>query len=163
MSLEVIGAGFGRTGTMSLKVALEELGFGPCYHMIELFEHPEHVPLWEAAARGELVEWGEILDGYRSTVDWPGCTFYKELMEAYLDACIDDLTVAGRYAPDLGTRGIHGVDPPDEDAVALHEVPFWARRIAGVPDTTTSATIIGSLVGADSVSWRGTKTPFSFL
>jgi hypothetical protein len=86
MSLEVIGAGFGRTGTMSLKFALEELGFGPCYHMIELFEHPEHVPLWEAAARGELVEWGEILDGYRSTVDWPGCTFYKELMEAYPDA-----------------------------------------------------------------------------
>jgi hypothetical protein len=43
MSLEVIGAGFGRTGTMSIKVALEQLGYGPCYHMIELFEHPEHV------------------------------------------------------------------------------------------------------------------------
>jgi hypothetical protein len=43
MSLEVIGAGFGRTGTMSIKVALEQHGYGPCYHMIELFEHPEPV------------------------------------------------------------------------------------------------------------------------
>ena len=51
MSLEVIGAGFGRTGTMSLKVALEDLGYGPCYHMIELFEHPNHVERWEAVAR----------------------------------------------------------------------------------------------------------------
>ena len=84
--MKLIGAGFGRTGTMSLKVALEELGFGPCYHMIEIFEHPEHVPLWEAAARGEPVEWEDLLAGYRSTVDWPGCTFYKELMEVYPDA-----------------------------------------------------------------------------
>jgi hypothetical protein len=50
--LEVIGAGFGRTGTMSLKVALETLGFGPCYHMTEVFANPENVELWEAAARG---------------------------------------------------------------------------------------------------------------
>jgi hypothetical protein len=47
--VKVIGAGFGRTGTMSLKVALETLGFGPCYHMIEVFEHPEHVGFWQAA------------------------------------------------------------------------------------------------------------------
>ncbi len=76
MSLEVIGAGFGRTGTMSLKVALEELGYGPCYHMVELFEHPEHVQRWEAAVRGEPVDWGEMFAGYRATVDWPGAAFY---------------------------------------------------------------------------------------
>ena len=86
MSLEVIGAGFGRTGTMSLKVALEELGYGPCYHMVELFEHPEHVQRWEAAVRGEPVNWGEMFAGYRATVDWPGAAFYKELMEAYPEA-----------------------------------------------------------------------------
>jgi|SRR5215212_9216907 len=57
MPLEVIGAGLGRTGTLSLKVALEELGFGPCYHMIELFGHPEHVELWEAASEGKPVDW----------------------------------------------------------------------------------------------------------
>lgn len=84
--MEVIGAGFGRTGTMSLKAALEELGFAPCYHMIELFENPEHAELWEAAARGEPVDWEELFGGHRASVDWPGCTFYKELMEAYPEA-----------------------------------------------------------------------------
>jgi hypothetical protein len=86
MSLEVIGAGFGRTGTMSLKVALEELGFGPCYHMREVFEHPEHIELCRAATRGEQVDWEQIFGNYRATVDWPGCTFYKELMERSPDA-----------------------------------------------------------------------------
>jgi hypothetical protein len=86
MTIEVIGAGFGRTGTMSLKVALEELGFGPCYHMIELFGHPEHVELWEAAVEGRPVDWEELFDGYRATSDWPACSFYKELMERYPDA-----------------------------------------------------------------------------
>jgi Sulfotransferase domain len=86
MTLEVIGAGFGRTGTMSLKVALEELGFGPCYHMREVFTHPEHVELWRAAAQGMAVDWEQIFGGYRATVDWPACTFYDELMERYPDA-----------------------------------------------------------------------------
>src|ERR671916_717534 len=86
MTIEVIGAGFGRTGTMSLKVALEELGFGPCYHMIELFGHPEHVPIWEAASQGKSVDWEELFSGYRATTDWPACTFYKKLMDRYPDA-----------------------------------------------------------------------------
>jgi hypothetical protein len=86
MTLEVIGAGFGRTGTMSLKVALEELGFGPCYHMREVFEHPEHIELWRAAAQGKPVDWEQIFGGYRATVDWPGCSFYNELMERNPDA-----------------------------------------------------------------------------
>ena len=86
MTLEVIGAGFGRTGTMSLKVALEELGFRPCYHMSEVFTHPEHIDMWRAAAQGKPVDWGQILGGYSATVDWPGCTFYNELMERNPDA-----------------------------------------------------------------------------
>jgi len=86
MNLEVIGAGFGRTGTMSLKVALEELSFGPCYHMREVFEHPEHIELWRAATRGEQVDWERIFGNYRATVDWPACTFYGELMERSPDA-----------------------------------------------------------------------------
>ena len=85
MSLEVIGAGFGRTGTMSLKVALEELGFGPCYHMSEVFENPEHVEHWEAAREGRA-SWERVFDRYRATVDWPGAAFYEELMERYPDA-----------------------------------------------------------------------------
>jgi hypothetical protein len=84
--MKVIGAGFGRTGTMSLKAALEVLGYGPCYHMIELFEHLEHVERWEAAVRDEPVDWEDMFAGYRATVDWPGASFYKELMEAHPEA-----------------------------------------------------------------------------
>ena len=84
--VQVIGAGFGRTGTLSLKAALEELGFGPCYHMTELFENPQHAELWERAAHGERIRWDDILGDYRATVDWPGCTFYEGMMEAYPNA-----------------------------------------------------------------------------
>ena len=83
MGLDVIGAGLGRTGTTSLKTALERLGFGPCYHMIELFQHPEHIETWRAAARGEAVDWEGPLANYRSTLDWPGAPFYEDMMEAY--------------------------------------------------------------------------------
>ncbi len=86
MPVDVIGAGFGRTGTLSLKVALEELGFGPCYHMTEVFENPDHLPVWETAAGGEPVEWEEIFSNYRATVDWPGAAFYERLMERYPEA-----------------------------------------------------------------------------
>lgn len=77
--LEVIGAGFGRTGTLSLKLALERLGFGPCHHMLELFENPGQVALWEQVAQDGTVDWEEIYRGYRATVDWPGARFWREL------------------------------------------------------------------------------------
>lgn len=84
--LQIIGAGFGRTGTLSLKTALEELGFGPCYHMSEVFGHPEHIALWQAAADGEGIDWNTIFANYRSAVDWPSCAFYEQQMRAYPDA-----------------------------------------------------------------------------
>jgi Sulfotransferase domain len=84
--LRIIGAGFGRTGTLSTKTALEELGFGPCYHMVETFRIPGATELWEAVVSGEPIAWSTIFDGYQATVDWPGCTFYKELMQTYPDA-----------------------------------------------------------------------------
>lgn len=84
--LKVIGAGFGRTGTLSLKAALEELNFAPCYHMTELFERPQDVSLWLAATKGEDVHWQDIFTEYQASVDWPGCTFYAELMNIYPDA-----------------------------------------------------------------------------
>jgi hypothetical protein len=84
--VKVIGAGFGRTGTLSLKEALEQLGLGPCYHMLELIDKPERAPLWQAAAEGRDVDWGEVLSGYEATVDWPGCNFYRQLMAAYPEA-----------------------------------------------------------------------------
>jgi hypothetical protein len=84
--VKVIGAGFGRTGTMSLKVALEALGFSPCYHMTEVFAHPEHAAFWISAWRGEPADWDGVLGGYEAAVDWPACTFYEELMERHPDA-----------------------------------------------------------------------------
>jgi Sulfotransferase domain len=83
--VKVIGAGFGRTGTLSLKVALETLGFSPCYHMTEVFAHPEHTAFWISAWRGEPADWDGVLGGYEAVVDWPACTFYEELMERHPD------------------------------------------------------------------------------
>jgi len=88
MSLKVIGAGFGRTGTSSLKEGLEMLGFGPCHHMIEVFLHPEQVALWDRAAEGVAADWEEIFNGYQSCCDWPSCYFYKELAAFYPQAKI---------------------------------------------------------------------------
>ncbi|HEX2742264.1 MAG TPA: sulfotransferase [Rubrobacter sp.] len=84
--MKIIGAGFGRTGTTSLKAALEELGFDPCYHMTEVFAHPEHADFWKAAWRGDNVDWEGVLGGYEAAVDWPACTFYRELMQRYPEA-----------------------------------------------------------------------------
>src|SRR5918997_4262033 len=84
--VKVIGAGFGRTGTASLKAALETLGFDPCYHMTEVFKHPGHAAFWRAAWRGEPADWDGLLGAYEATVDWPACTFYAELMERYPEA-----------------------------------------------------------------------------
>jgi hypothetical protein len=84
MPLKVIGAGFPRTGTASLKEALNYLGFGPCYHMSEVAL--EHGPLWMAAFDGDTSHWEEIFKDYASTTDAPGCHFYAELAKAYPDA-----------------------------------------------------------------------------
>jgi len=84
--MNIIGAGYGRTGTLTLKLALEQLGFGPCYHMEEVIRHPGHVKVWQAAAEGETMDWPRIFEAYQSTVDWPGCTCYQDLMQAFPDA-----------------------------------------------------------------------------
>lgn len=84
--VRIIGAGFGRTGTMSLKGALQELGFDPCYHMIETFERPDKAAIWLQAAQGKPVDWHELLAGYQATVDSPGCRFYRELMDVFPEA-----------------------------------------------------------------------------
>ena len=84
MTLKVIGSGFGRTGTMSLKLALEQIGLGPCYHMVEVFKNPAAPDMWSAAADDPAhADWGKIFEGYTSTVDWPNATYYKELAAAY--------------------------------------------------------------------------------
>lgn len=88
MTLRVVGAGLGRTGTMSLKAALERLLDGPCYHMIEVFAHPEHVPLWHGAMVGEPVDWDALFEGYVAAVDWPACGVWPSIASAYPDASV---------------------------------------------------------------------------
>jgi sulfotransferase family protein len=81
MTLSVIGAGLGRTGTLSLKLALERLGFGPCYHTRELLKQMDaHVPVWSRAADGDFVDWDALYEGYGSAVDFPTAGFHGELI-----------------------------------------------------------------------------------
>ncbi len=82
MPLKVIGAGYGRTGTLSLKLALEQLGLGPCFHMSEAIANPACVAAWVEATQGRA-DWEQLFAGYRSTVDHPGCAFYRGLAATY--------------------------------------------------------------------------------
>ncbi len=82
MSLKVVGSGLGRTGTLSLKRALEMLGFGPCHHMVEVFQRPESVPLWIEASKGRP-NWDAIFKDFHSAVDYPSCKYWRELAAYY--------------------------------------------------------------------------------
>lgn len=83
MSLQIIGAGFGRTGTKSLQLALEKLGFGPCYHMEELLRNPHHVQHWDDAYQQQPVDWDALFDGYKAAVDFPTAMYYNDLATHY--------------------------------------------------------------------------------
>ncbi len=89
MPLHVIGAGFPRTGTHSLKTALNQLGLGPTYHFEEvLFERPEHIEFWRRVQKRKTYRWCEVLHEYGSAVDAPTCIYYRELMSKYPEAKI---------------------------------------------------------------------------
>jgi hypothetical protein len=85
--MRLIGAGLPRTATLTQKTALEMLGVGPCYHMVNVLADLDQVQLWMAALNGEA-RWDETFAGFQSTVDWPGGYFYRELMEVYPDAVV---------------------------------------------------------------------------
>jgi hypothetical protein len=125
MTLEIVGPGFGRTGTNSLKLALEHLGFWPCHHMFEVRDNPERLPVWEAAARGEPVDWSEVFRGYRSQVDWPGARYWRELVKRFPQAKViltvrdPDAwfeSVQATIVPFLAARGKH--PSPHVNAIA---------------------------------------------
>ena len=131
MALEVIGAGYGRTGTLSLKFALEKLGFDKCYHMMEVFQHPEHVPMWAAAQRGEHVDWNKLYDGYSATVDWPSCNFWREHAAFYPKAKV----ILSTRDPDKWYESVMNtiyvastgmLNSPDPQLRAMGE---WATRL----------------------------------
>lgn len=84
--VDVIGAGFGRTGTASLKRALELLGFDPCHHMTEVIKNPGTAADWTAALGGDTAALAKLLTEYRATVDFPSCLLWREMMDLYPDA-----------------------------------------------------------------------------
>ena len=146
--MKVIGAGFGRTGTTSLKSALEILGFGPCYHMFEVFDHPNHIPLWELAGRGQPVDFVRLFQGWGSAVDWPASAFYQELMELYPEAkvilgvrdperwyqsCLATIYPASaRKSPEIGTdRKTENTDVPEADPPEFINRIIWQNTFHG--------------------------------
>jgi hypothetical protein len=88
VTLQVVGAGVGRTGTQSLKYALERLLGAPCYHMMEVVAHPEHIEMWQRAVDGEAVDWDALFADYRAGVDWPAVGFWRELSAAYPESIV---------------------------------------------------------------------------
>ncbi len=88
MALSLIGAGFGRTGTDSMRQALGIIGMGPCHHMKEVIDSPEQAVLWRTVAGGGIADWEQIFAGYQSSIDWPSTYYWRELSAIYPDAKI---------------------------------------------------------------------------
>lgn len=88
MPLKVIGAGFGRTGTDSMREALSILGFGPCHHMFEVISNETQKQRWRALVQGEPPDWESLFDGFASSVDWPSAYYWRELAAAYPEALV---------------------------------------------------------------------------
>jgi hypothetical protein len=86
MSLKVIGTGFGRTGTDSMREALNILGFGPCHHMLEVHTNPVMKSRWRALMKGGEPDWDALFEGYNSCVDWPSAYYWRELVDLYPEA-----------------------------------------------------------------------------
>lgn len=110
--MQIIGSGFGRTGTLSLKKALETLGLGPCYHMEEVLKRPEHIHSWYNIAHNKPVDWHNLFQDFQSTVDFPASTVYKELMGAFPEAKV-----------------VHTIRDPERWYDSTYETIYQAERL----------------------------------
>ncbi len=130
MGLSVIGTGFGRTGTLSLKQALETLGVGRCYHMMEVIQNPAHIPIWSDAADGTAIDWEALYDGYSATVDYPSTRFWRELTTAYPNAKVIHTVrdPARWYDSAINTIFQHMNSPPPEVSL-LASLVAMARKV----------------------------------
>jgi hypothetical protein len=143
--MKLIGAGFGRTGTMSLKAAIERIGYGPCFHMIDLIGDPKPLPHWQDAAAGRPVDWEAAFEGWEATVDWPGCTWWDQLIETWPDtpvllntrdkeawyqSCLKSIYAAGQ----AGMRGELGEGtgpPPPPEVMKFINGSIWGGTFQG--------------------------------
>lgn len=168
MGLSVIGAGFSRTGTFSLKLALEQLGLGRCNHMSEVFNTPEVWPLWERVYEGHPPQWDRIFNGYGATVDVPSNQFYQELAAYYPHANVI-LTVRDTeswyasmqatllsdavrehvgetpIAPLIKKTGLHTSDPRTRDRD--HMIGWYQRHNAQVRRTIPAERLLVYAIG----------------
>jgi hypothetical protein len=143
MALQVIGPGFGRTGTASLKRALEILGFGPCHHMEEVLPDPAQAEHWIALVEGWPVDWDAAFAGFRSQVDWPGAHAWQALAAHYPEAKVV-LSVRPEeswwrsYADTIG-KVLMGPPPPDappyrRTLIAAVRRMIGEQTFGGAPD-----------------------------
>ena len=139
--LRLVGAGLGRTGTASLKEALERLLGAPCYHMSEVFQHLDHVPLWHAAIRGKQIDWSQFLDGYAAIVDWPGAACWRSIAAANPDAVV---LLSTRADPETWYRSAK--------ATILGDVPDEVK--AAQPELAEFGDMIGDMFAAFDRNWR---------
>ena len=169
--LRVIGAGLGRTGTHSLKLALERLLGGRCYHMSAAIERPEDTETWHAAIRGEPVDWKEFLSEYVATVDWPACAFWRQLREANPEALV---LLSVRESPEAWRASMERtiiatlsepVPPEDVDWTARRAMtldlmertfdPSWRDRDAAIAAYRRHNDEVRASVPADKlIDWR---------
>lgn len=138
MALKVIGAGFGRTGTLSLKTALEQLGFGKCYHMVEILRKTSHMKRWTQILHGEYSDWETLFKGYQSALDWPVAAYYRDLMHAYPEAKV-----------------ILTVRDPDRWHRSIMTTFYQARRGFVVRITRAIPVLHQFLTAMDIALWQG--------
>jgi hypothetical protein len=145
--LTVIGAGFPRTGTTSMKAALERLGFGPCHHMFDILTNPARVDRWLPLADGADVDWEHVFEGFRATQDWPASHFWRELAQAYPEAKVI-LTVRDPHAWYVSMKGLLANRPgqalPEDVPEAAAAMLRGMARLGPVLDR-----IFRSVFGAD--------------
>jgi hypothetical protein len=139
--LRLVGAGLGRTGTASLKEALERLLGAPCYHMKEVFDHLDHVPLWHAAVRGEDIDWTRILGDYAAIVDWPGAACWRSIAAANPDALVL-----------LSTRADAETWYRSAKATILADIPEEVK--AAQPQLAPFGDMVGDMFAAFDPDWR---------
>lgn len=125
MALRVVGAGLARTGTMSLRHALQTLLGGPCYHMSELIERADDTAVWARAVNGEDVDWAAFLSGFSATVDWPACAFWEPIAAAHPDAVV---VLSLRESPEAWVKSFERTIAQALQKPVPAEDPGWVER-----------------------------------
>ncbi len=170
--MKVIGAGLPRTATLTQKISLEMLGFGPCYHMVNVLSDLSRAPQWAAAFDGSP-DWETIFDGCQASVDWPGSFFWPELVESYPDAKVllsvrsgeswansMKNTIWGVFCDDVLMRHLSdaraSIDPGWQDFTKLMKAMFQKSGLIGDLTGQFDASILGAAMERHNQEVRDT-------